>query len=258
MRRPGRGEPRPYKKMRTQGIGHFDSFCASALRQPRERVRFPSPRAPLTRAERNLAGLGYAYGMGVTGKQATQSAASTAAMIAPATGPAAPFVLAAAGIVSLFSAIFGGSDPRKVPDTQAVESAQIALNQLWYQVSGEKLNGIEHAVVPGESGRSGIPIFTTSKYPNVPYGPAGNPDVNIDQAIANARAIVQEAASRMQRKESLKNSFFTTNGSGRIALLEQVKAARDAAAKSSVLGGASKSSVGLLALAGAAAYLLLA
>lgn len=123
----------------------------------------------------------------------------------------AAFVTAFTGITKLGSKLFGGigPDPRKVPDTQMVEKGQRVLNDLWYKVSGEQL-----------------PLFGITAYPNVPYGAAGNPNVNIDEIIMQGNAIIQEVYNAMQRPESRQNTFFTNPGSGVMMLFQKVKNAR--------------------------------
>jgi hypothetical protein len=114
-----------------------------------------------------------------------------------------------------------GSDPRKVPDTQVTEATQIALNELWYHVSGEQL---PTNCTPGQCGNQHVAIFSSSAYPNVPNGPGGDPGVDIDQAIAAAQQILAAGVQRLLRPESASNPEFTSNNV--LALLKNVRNAR--------------------------------
>jgi len=145
----------------------------------------------------------------------TSSALETAAAVDPE--PFSKAILAITGFV----ASFFGSDPRKVPDTQVTEATQIALNNLWFQISGEQLPS---NCVPGQCGAQHVAIFQNSAYPNVPYGPLGNPAADIDVAINTAEQIINGAMARLQRPQSRNNPEFTANDI--LALLEKVKAAR--------------------------------
>ncbi len=187
-----------------------DQFVGMCLRPAGREIWTPRADPPLTHAERNLYGMGFA---------------PAAAPVIAAAGPAAPVVAAGVAIATAIAALASkfGPDPRNVPDTQNLESAQIALNKLWYEVSGEEL---PYNCTPGLCGKQGVMIFAVSQYPNVPYGAAGNPAVNIDNAIQQAEGIISYAYSLMQKPDSRNSPMFSGGGTRHVELLRKVKAAR--------------------------------
>lgn len=203
--------------MTMQNIGHFEDFCNGALRPACQEPMFYTYEPPLTEGER---GLGFMY------------------VAAAAAGPSAPFVLAASAIASILAPLIGkiGPDPRNIPDSATIEAGQIALNRLWYDVSGEKL---PWECVPQQCGVQRVAIYTPSKYPSVPKGPGGDLSINIDAAIGQADAIVQQAAARLLNPErSGKDQFFQPGGRNNIpGLLRQMKTYRQKAAATAAASG---------------------
>jgi hypothetical protein len=165
-----------------------------------------------------------------------------------------------AGIVTLFKVLFHGASPYDEIDTGKVEQGQNAVYQIWFAVSGEALYGV---VDPSDPATSQIvrdykkehpPLpfkqyatwsRRTSAYPNVPKGPLGDLSIDIQEAIQGAKDIINEVwaglggqpgvpysngdpAKHLAQSEG--NPFFTNEGSGVIALLQKVSAAREAAA----------------------------
>jgi hypothetical protein len=80
----------------------------------------------------------------------------------------------------------------KRSDTEQIKSGSLQIEQLWANLTGEQLS-----------------LWTPSKYPNVPLGPGGNYGVDVDVAIDQLKAIVDDTTSKISRQESLKNPFFT-------------------------------------------------
>lgn len=156
--------------------------------------------------------MGTRANLGQTAANAAGSAAGTAAIkLAPATGPAAPFVAAAGAVVSLFSKILNfGYNPQKLNDTAITEAVKQALNQLWYQLTGEAINGVHRTAEPGQYGKAGIALFRESRYPDVPY-PAGAPGADPAQIIGQAQQIISQARSNLLRKESAAGYDFNAN-----------------------------------------------
>lgn len=133
----------------------------------------------------------------------------------------------AAGILagaSIFQVLFGRRGKDKLHDTAVVEAAQEAFNVIWYEVSGEAIDGVRELTQPGQYGRAGIGLFRASQYPNVPDGPAGNPAVDLDRAMESARATYDEAARAMKRRQSVDN--LRGNFDRVMDLLGRVKQAR--------------------------------
>jgi hypothetical protein len=161
-----------------------------------------------------------------------------AAPVIAASGPAAPIVAAVVGIASLIMGLvklfkFHG-DPRDPLDAGAVEAGTVACYNIWYLVSGEALAG---AGFPENNVKNPATwSLRSSAYPNVPKGPRGDPNADIDQAIQGVQDVVAQVQSQLvdpnseHYKKSLQNPFFTNGGAGVIPLLEKVKAAREAAA----------------------------
>ena len=147
---------------------------------------------------------------------------------APAAGPAAPFVAAAAIIASVVPAFIKllnfGYNPRKLNDTAITEAVKQALNVFWYNLTGEALNGVNRTAEPGRYGAERIALFTPSAYPNVPY-PAGPAEVSqIRQVIAEAQQIIAQGRSNLIRRESF--AGYDLNANYMLGLMEQVAAAR--------------------------------
>ncbi len=132
-------------------------------------------------------------------------------------------------VASLLPLIFRkwGYNPQKLHDTQVVEAAQMAFNLIWFQVTGEALDGIREIAPPGQYGAQHKQLFGQSQYPNVPAGPLGDPAIDIDTAISSATLTFRDAASTMQRPESIPN--IQGNYDALINLLNRVKEARKAA-----------------------------
>jgi len=133
-------------------------------------------------------------------------------------------LLAVSGLIaSLFSF---GYNPQKLNDTQITEAVQIALHQLWCQLTGEDLGGGQCGGCTCTPGKCGgvCAIFTTSAYPNVPYGAEGNTNVDVTQTILQAQQIIQQGQSKLQRPESL--SDYQANVNYMMSLFNQVLNAR--------------------------------
>lgn len=162
--------------------------------------------------------MGYYLGLGQSKAQSLVSSGLLQA--APFTGPAAPFV-AAAGIVGK---VFGfGPSPWNVPDTIVTEQVQIEANKIWNVISGENL---PTQCDPGRCGKQKVFIFAASAYPNIPFGPRGNPAIDVDEAISAVQNLMAQGLAQLHRKESKKNPVFTNGASGLVARLEEMKRAR--------------------------------
>lgn len=114
---------------------------------------------------------------------------------AAASGPLAPIIRGVAagigGLLKLFGIGFG-PDPRKVPDTKAVEAANRAYEEIWYQVTGLR------------------PQETSDPYEEIPaarlaYGPGGNPEIDIRAAIGALDQVYQQTRAVLLRSESVEN-----------------------------------------------------
>ena len=146
---------------------------------------------------------------------------------APATGTAAPFVVAAgliASLVPVFAKLLNfGYNPRKLNDTAITEAVKQALNQLWYQLTGEAINGVQRTADPGQYGKAGIALFAGSAYPDVPY-PAGRTDPA--GIIAQAQQIIAQGRSNLVRQESFQG--YDANANAMLGLFSQVAQAQAA------------------------------
>lgn len=171
------------------------------------------------------------------GSPVVQAAGSTLLQISPMTGPAYPFVAAAGLALEVVGAFFGGGCGNKCKvDTANTEAAQIGFNSVWYIVSGEDLGGVTGAqgcvCTPGQCGKQHCAIFAPqgSAYPNVPGGALGDPNVDIDAAIAQTTQIYQAGRAKLVRSESFAD--YDNNYQAALGRLNAVKAARvaDAAA----------------------------
>lgn len=109
------------------GLENHEAFVSGCLRQPRRRAGFPLPRAPLTPTECD------AFGMGQVSTQTkvTSVVGGSLLQIAPATGPAAPFVAAAGALTELFGAIFHGANPLQVPAARAEQIYEAAADNAY-------------------------------------------------------------------------------------------------------------------------------
>lgn len=152
--------------------------------------------------------------MGMYTNTRTMGFAPVIAAAAAASGPAAPIIIAvAAGIGLILKFVHFGPDPRKRPDTVVVEAAEQGFNRVWYAVSGEDLGGaLRDDIQPGDFGKMGVSLtnggapsaYDAGQYAT-PYGPTGNPNVDIDAAIQSAQNTLGEAISMLQRSESVAN-----------------------------------------------------
>lgn len=159
-----------------------------------------------------------AAGLSTAGIGAT---AGTGATTVLALGLVSTGIGAALAVVPLALAAFGIGKPnwKKLDDTLIIVEAQIALNKIWLQLSGEALIGARGEVQAGDCfpekfGGGGrdchVQLFgTRTKYPNVPGGRTGFENVDPRQAVAAAQALIREAQTNLKRSVSLKNPFFT-------------------------------------------------
>lgn len=163
-------------------------------------------------------------GVGYTPQQGVQTAGSGLMTAAPFTGPAAPFVAAAGALVSLFGKLFSfGYNPRKLNDTQITEAVQLSLHNLWYPLTGEDLGGVQNPCEPGKCGGH-TAIFTTSAYPNIPKGAAGDPNVDVNQLLQGAQSVIAQGRNALIRKESFAD--YDANTGYLMGLFQQVAQAR--------------------------------
>ena len=158
-------------------------------------------------------------GMGLTTPQ-TKSIVSAGLFKAAAIDPE-PISKAILAVAALFTQLFGfGYDPKKLNDTAITEAVKQGLNVLWYNLTGEALNGVRQTAEPGQYGKQGIALFTGSQYPNVPY-PAGPADVNlVYQVIAQAEQIIAQGRGSLVRRES--NEGYDFNANYMLNLMSQV------------------------------------
>ena len=142
------------------------------------------------------------------------------AAAAPATGPLAPIVLAVAAVLPLFSKLLNfGYNPRKLADTAITEAVKQSLNILWYNLTGEAINGVHQQAEPGQYGEASIALFAGSNYPNVPY-PAGAPGRDARAVIQEAQQIIAQGRANLVRQESYEGYDF--NAQYMLGLMEQV------------------------------------
>lgn len=153
-----------------------------------------------------------------------------------------PFSKAALSLAALFTKVFGfGYDPKKLNDTAVTEAIQIALHQIWFNLTGEDLGGVNPTCVPGKCGDQHIDIFhVQSQYPNVPGGAAGRQDAS--QVMQYARQLIAEGKQQLVRPES--SYYYDMNTNYMLQLFQQVVDAQTVAAASpaglisSITGGA--------------------
>ena len=144
--------------------------------------------------------------------------------------PVDPITAAIFAAMTVGSLVFGfrGGGPKKERDTAVLEAAQESFNAIWFEVSGEALNGVERTAPPGQYGAAGIGLFSESSYPNVPHGAEGNPRVDIDGARASLEQVYRQALKQFARDASKQN--LGGNYRRMFGLLQRVKAARERAA----------------------------
>jgi hypothetical protein len=161
--------------------------------------------------------------MGLTTPQ-TKSIVSAGLFKAAAIDPE-PISKAILAVAALFTQLFGfGYDPKKLNDTAITEAVKQGLNVLWYNLTGEALNGVHRTAEPGQYGAQHIALFTGSQYPNVPY-PAGPADGSlIQQVIAQAQDIIAQGRSKLVRRES--SAGYEFNANYMLGLMQQVADAR--------------------------------
>lgn len=162
-------------------------------------------------------------GMGIETPQVT-SAVSQGLFTAAAADPE-PISKAILAVAAMFTKLFGfGYNPRKLNDTAVTEAVKQGLNVLWYNLTGEALNGVHRTAEPGQYGAQHIALFTGSQYPNVPY-PAGPADAGlIQQVIQQAEQVVAQGRSNLVRQESF--SAYDLNANYMLELMRQVADAR--------------------------------
>jgi hypothetical protein len=159
--------------------------------------------------------------MGITpqAKSAVSSALFTAAELDPE-----PISKAVLAVAALFSKFFGfGYNPRKLADTAITEAVKGSLNILWYNLTGEALDGVNRQAEPGQYGKERIALFAGSAYPNVPY-PAGHPAADLNQIRSTAEQIIAQGRSNLVRRESFEG--YDNNASYMLGLMDQVASAR--------------------------------
>lgn len=166
-------------------------------------------------------------------------------LVAPLTGPAAPFFMAAAALVNVGESIyhmFSHPDPAKEDDTAVVEAFMAAFHTTWYMVTGEALPGIPGVTATaqaGQYGAAGINLFQASAYPNVPY-PAANAGIDMNAVLNSLANSYQAAAQSLRRPESQPN--LRNNFNYALGLLQQVASAQQASGLAG-LGSTSASSM---------------
>mgnify|MGYP001612855128 FL=1 len=160
-------------------------------------------------------------GMGITpqAKSTVSSSLMTAAELDPE-----PISKAVLAVAALFTKFFGfGYNPRKLADTAITEAVKGSLNSLWYNLTGEALDGVNRQAEPGQYGKQHIALFAGSAYPNVPY-PAGHPAADLNQIRQTADQIIAQGRSNLVRKESFEG--YDNNANYMLALMEQVARTR--------------------------------
>ena len=162
------------------------------------------------------------FGMGLAPQ--TKSLISSALFKAAAADPE-PISKVILTIAALFTKLFGfGYNPQKLNDTAITEAVKQGLNVLWYNLTGEALNGVKQTAEPGQYGKQHVALFTPSAYPNVPY-PAGPADLSlINQVIDQANQIIAQGRSNLIRQESFEG--YDLNANYMLRLMEQVGEAR--------------------------------
>jgi hypothetical protein len=169
------------------------------------------------------------------------------------------FLYVAAGLASVVSQLFKfGYDPKKLNDTAITEAFRISFNQVWEQLTGERL---PYACDPGQCGKQGQAIFTGSAWPAVPY-PSGRPGTDPTLVLSAIDTAAAEGRSKLVRPES--RSGFDGNVAYARSIVEQVAARRAeemrnpltaaGAAISSAVGGADLMSLLPWALGGFLVY----
>jgi hypothetical protein len=217
--------------MRMQAA-HFDDFCGIALYESPARTRTTIEQPPITRAERAAR---QDAGLGLTtqeGQSLTMAAASVP--IAAAAGPLAPAVMLAAAYAPTWSSPLKwfGPSPYNVPDTLVTQAAEVAVDQIYGAMSGENIPNTGY----GQVKNAPQPITHTG-YPNTPYGAAGNPNFDPDQAIADVQAIASQATAQLKLAASKKNTFYTNWVPHLVGIFRKMKAARAASGSATSAAG---------------------
>lgn len=190
--------------------------------------------------------LGLTANTGKTAGSAVATGLLTAAAVDPE--PISKTILAAVGgLASLFTSLFGfGYDANKLNDTAVTEGVQVALHQMWFNLTGEDLGGVNPTCTPGQCGSQHVNIFGVStNYPNVPSGPAGYSQYDVNQIISAAQSLIAQGRSKLIRPQS--DSGYDANSSYMMGLFNQVAQARTAANPISTLfSSVSGSGIGTL------------
>lgn len=133
---------------------------------------------------------------------------------------------AAFGLV--MALIHHGYDPQKLNDTAVTEALELEMHQLWYLLTGEDLGGgggSQCNCSPGRCGAQHCAIFgIPTQYPNVPDGPSGNPDIDVNVAIAQVQRLSEEGMQHLVRPESMAD--YQNNVGYMMGLFRSVAAAR--------------------------------
>lgn len=128
--------------------------------------------------------------------------------------------LAVLAVVNLFSKLLNfGYNPQKLNDTAITEAVKQAMNVLWYNLTGEALNGVHQTATPGQYGAEHIALFSESRYPDVPY-PAGRPDIDPAEIIAATEQVIAQGRANLVRSESFAGYDF--NAQYMVNLMNQV------------------------------------
>lgn len=131
------------------------------------------------------------------------AAGAAAGSVVPVVGT---IVGAIGGLIAML--LHAGYNPNKLNDTAVTEGVQIALHQLWYQLTGEDL-GMN--CTPGKCGDQHVAIFTTSQYPDVPQGADGNPGADPAAFLAAAQRVIADGRAKLIRPESFSDYDNNTN-----------------------------------------------
>lgn len=113
-------------------------------------------------------------------------------------------------------------NPQRDHDRNLADQVTEVGFAVWQAVSGEDRRSIKagtSTLVGPDRG---------SNYPNVPKGPGGNLNVNIDDALAQVNSSINTAVSQLALETSKSNPAFANGAGGALALLNAVKQYRAA------------------------------
>jgi len=154
------------------------------------------------------------------------------------------------GIGATIASFFKNKNPQRDHDSNLANQVTELGFQIWQAVSGED----RRSITAGTSSLVGPD--RGSNYPNVPKGPGGDLNIDIEAAMAQLNTTLTSAAAQLVLAESRSNPAFSNGAGGAMALLQAVKAYRAAHPVATLASTGNLKVAGGLGLGVAGLYLL--